>query len=440
MNIAVFGLGYVGCVSAACLAREGHQVIGVDINREKIDTLKGGKSPIIEPELEQIIEVCVRSGSFVPTSDGAHAVKAAEVIMICVGTPSKNNGSIELSQIERVVRQVGRFLSEKESYSVVVIRSTLLPGMISDTIVPVLAKESGKEVGFDFGVCVNPEFLREGSSISDFYAPPFTVIGELDSRSGELLAKAYSTIDAPIHRVPFGVAEMVKYASNCFHALKVVFANEIGSLCQAHSVDSHNVMDIFCQDTKLNLSPYYLKPGYAFGGSCLPKDLRAMLFSARRVDVQVPVIDAIITSNTYQKRKALELVIGEGRKKVAILGLGFKQNTDDLRESPAVELAEQLIGKGYELKIYDREVTLSSIHGSNREYIERILPHIERVLQPSIGKTVEGAETIVITKRLVDEEQREVAELVRADQTIINLAHHKWHEMEGLRCKCIGIT
>jgi GDP-mannose 6-dehydrogenase len=421
LKLAIFGLGYVGCVTAACFARDGYHVIGVDVKPEKIENIRQGKSPIIEPGLAELIGAGVAQNCLEATDDTTYAVTEADVIMVCVGTPSQKNGSLDLTYVENVCQDIGRALRKQSSYKVVVIRSTVLPGSIVTKILPLLEQEAGKIAGHDFGFCVNPEFLREGSAIKDFDFPPFTVIGELDNRSGEQLARVYAAIDAPLYRVPLGTAEMVKYASNAFHALKVVFANEIGNLCQEYGVDSHQVMDIFVQDVKLNLSPYYLKPGFAFGGSCLPKDLRALLYAARQVDIQLPVLEAILPSNELQAQKALEMLIDSGMRKVGLIGLSFKPNTDDLRESPAIELAERLIGKGFDLFIYDHEVSLSHLHGSNRAYIDQVIPHIGLLMQSSLEDTVRQSEAVVVTKQPSPTEYERLVSLLQPEQVLIDL-------------------
>jgi GDP-mannose 6-dehydrogenase len=421
LNVAVFGLGYVGSVTSACLARDGHHVIGVDVNRKKIAALREGKSPIIEPGMTELVADNVNAGRLEATDDAYRAVQQSELLIICVGTPSHDNGSLDLQYVCNVFNQIGAALADKDSFSTVVLRSTVLPGASLEHLLPALEAASGKQAGIDFGFCVNPEFLREGSAINDFDNPPFTVIGEFDERSGEQPAGLYANINAPLFRVPLGVGEMVKYASNAFHALKVTFANEIGNLCQAYGVDSHMVMDIFTRDTKLNLSPAYLLPGFAFGGSCLPKDLRAMLYAARQADIRSPVLESILPSNQLQTEKAVEMLVRTGRRRIGMLGLSFKPNTDDLRESPALELAERLLGKGFELFIYDREVSLASLHGSNRAFMEQAIPHIHSLLQPSLAETIAQAEAIVVTKPSSVSEYQELMTLLRPDHILIDL-------------------
>ncbi len=421
MKIAIFGLGYVGTVSAACFARDGHQVLGVDINPDKVSDINQGKSPIIEPGLTSLIQSGMSSGRLKASVDVRKAVEENDVAMICVGTPSQKNGNLDLTYVKNVCRSIGQALQAKSSYTTIVIRSTVLPGTAKKHILPVLEKSSGKQAGKEFGFCINPEFLREGSAIRDFDAPPFTVIGEIDVQSGDVVADLYTSINAPLYRVPLGPAEMIKYASNAFHALKIVFANEIGNLCQVYGIDSHQVMDIFVQDTKLNLSPVYLKPGFAFGGSCLPKDLRAMLYAARQADVDMPMMRAILPSNTKQVQKAFDLLEDSGKRKVGLIGLSFKPNTDDLRESPATELAERLIGKGYDLAIYDHEVSLSRLLGSNRSYIEEVIPHIGSLMQPSLSETIASAEAVVVAKQLSADEYDQMIAHLRPDHVLIDL-------------------
>jgi len=419
MKLSVFGIGYVGCVSAACFARDGHEVIGVDVNAAKVDIINSGRSPIVETGMNELMKTAVESGRLAATTDTTAAVNASELSLICVGTPSNANGSLDLRYITRVCEEIGAVLKNKRERHVVVIRSTMLPGTIENTVVPTLEKASGKKAGEDFGICINPEFLREGSSLKDFYAPPFTLIGADDPQTAELVRQLYVQIDAPIFVTSLKAAEMVKYACNCFHALKVSFANEFGSICKAVGVDSHEVMQIFCQDTKLNLSPYYLKPGFAFGGSCLPKDLRAINYRAKELDVEVPVLSAILPSNRLQIERALDMVSRTGRKRIGVLGFSFKAGTDDLRESPMVTLIETLIGKGYQLSIYDRDVSVARLFGANKEYIEREIPHISQLMRDSIDQVLEGADVIVIGNKA--EEFREIETQVRDGQVIIDL-------------------
>ena len=419
MRISIFGIGYVGCVSAACFAHAGHDVIGVDVNPTKVGIINNGKSPIVEPQMNELIHDVVKSGKLRATTDSMEAVKASDISLVCVGTPSKPNGSLDLGHVARVCEEIGAALATKDTHHTVVIRSTMLPGSIETVAQPALEKTSRKKAGKEFGVCVNPEFLREGTSVKDFYAPPFTLIGADDEETAKIVGNLYTNIDAPVFTTSIKTAEMVKYVCNCFHALKVSFANEIGNICKALELDSHEVMKVFCADTKLNLSPYYLKPGFAFGGSCLPKDLRAVSYKAKELDVDVPLLSAITVTNKLQVEKALDMVLSAGNKQVGVLGFSFKAGTDDLRESPMVTLIETLLGKGLDLVIYDRDVSLARLFGSNKAYIEEEIPHIAKLMRGSIDEVLDAANTIVIGNR--SEEFRQIESRLRPDQTVIDL-------------------
>ena len=419
MKISVLGLGYVGAVSAGCLARQGHEVVGVDPERTKVDLINAGGSPIIEAGLPDIIAEQVASGKLRATTEPAAAVRHADLALVCVGTPSLPNGGIDLSHVRRVCEEIGRTLATHPGAPVIVMRSTMLPGTMRELVIPTLEKFSGRRAGEEFGLCVNPEFMREGTAVHDYHNPPKTVIGEMSRASGELLASLYAGLPAPMIRTDIETAEMVKYADNAWHALKVGFANEIGNLCKAVGVDAHKVMDIFCQDRKLNLSPYYLKPGFAFGGSCLPKDVRALLYKAKTLDLALPILSSILPSNHLQIERGLQAVIDRGRRKVGILGFSFKAGTDDLRESPLVELAERLIGKGYDLRVYDRNVSLAAVHGANRDYILHRIPHISRLMVPSVEAVLEHADTIVIGN--ASPEFAEVPSRIGERQSVIDL-------------------
>jgi len=419
MKLSVMGLGYVGAVSAGCLAHQGHEVIGVDPDTRKVDLINAGKTPIIEKEIGEIIERQVAAGRLSATTDVAVAVQQTDLSLICVGTPSSRNGDIDLSYVRRVCQQIGMAMRDHHGALVVAIRSTLLPGTMREVVIPTLEASSGRRAGIEFGVCINPEFLREGTAVHDYFNPPKTIIGELNRASGDLLASLYAGFQAPCIRTDIATAEMVKYADNAWHALKVGFANEIGNICKGLGVDSHHVMDIFCRDSKLNLSPYYLRPGFAFGGSCLPKDLRALLYRAKSLDLNLPILSAILPSNELQIERAVQTVIESGSKKVGMLGLSFKAGTDDLRESPVVELAERLLGKGYDLRIYDSNVRLASIHGANRDYILNRIPHVSRLLVSSIEEVLDHAATIVIGNPAP--EFRDVSRRMSDGQTIIDL-------------------
>jgi GDP-mannose 6-dehydrogenase len=396
MRISVFGLGYVGSVSAACLAAQGHEVVGVDVNPTKVELMTRGQAPVVEERIGELTAEVVRSGALRATLDVAEAVEATEISLICVGTPSAANGSLSTTYLERVAEQIGAVLTGLDRWHTVVFRSTMLPGTCTDLLIPILEKESGKTAGVGFGVAVNPEFLREGTSVRDFFEPPKTVIGELDPTSAEQVAAMYAGLPGEIFRVPLAVAEMAKYADNSFHGLKIAFANELGAICRALGVDSHRMIDVFLADRKLNISPAYLRPGFAFGGSCLPKDLRGLVYAARRADVSVPLLSHVLPSNEEHLRRALELITASGRRRIGLFGLSFKPGTDDLRESPLVELAERLLGKGYDLRIYDANVALSRLMGANREYIDGRLPHLGDLLSNSVDEVLAHAEVCVV--------------------------------------------
>jgi GDP-mannose 6-dehydrogenase len=419
VKLSVFGLGYVGCVSAACLADAGNEVIGVDVNPTKIEIINAGKSPIIEEGINELIAKCVQEGRLSATMDSGRAIHDSDLSLICVGTPSNQNGSLHLRHVEQVCTEIGTALRTKNRRHIVVIRSTMLPGTVQNTVVPILEEASGKKALTDFGICINPEFLREGSSLKDYHAPPFTLIGADDEETLNAVRSLYTNINAPEFVTSLKTAEMVKYVCNCFHALKVTFANEIGNICKALEIDSHDVMHVFCQDTKLNLSPYYLKPGFAFGGSCLPKDLRAINYKAKELDLEVPVLSAILTSNRLQIERAIEMVVRSGKKSVGVLGFSFKAGTDDLRESPIVTLIETLIGKGFELAIYDRHVSVAKLVGANKEYIEREIPHISKLMRNSVAEVLRDSDVVIIGNQA--EEFRGVTERLRKDQQLIDL-------------------
>jgi len=415
MNIAIFGLGYVGCVSAACLAKAGHEIIGMDVNPVKVDIINQGFSPVVEKDLDGLISDAVRFGRLRATIDASEAVRACDISLICVGTPSCDNGSPDLQYILRVSRDISKVLSKQTKYHVVAVRSTVMPGAIEEHVIPLLESYSGKRVGVDFGICSNPEFLREGSAVDDFLNPPFTLIGEYDTRSGDLLAQIYNFIDAPVERTSIKVAEMMKYVSNAFHVTKICFANEIGNLCKVVGIDSHEVMRIFCNDTKLNISTAYLKPGYAFGGSCLPKDIRALCYKAKQEDLELPLLQSLSRTNELQARRGVEMVIKANKRRVGILGLSFKPGTDDLRESPIVYLVESLVGKGYQLKIYDGNVSLAKVVGANKQYIEKIIPHISSLLCTSLDEVVAWSEVLVVG----NQSPTFIEAIQRADSTCI---------------------
>ena len=419
MRVSVFGLGYVGSVSAASFAEDGHDVIGVDVNAGKVESLNSGRSAIVEPGLDELIRTTRETGRLRATTETAEAVQDTELSLLCVGTPSRRNGSLDLSYLERVSEQIGDALRQKPSYHVVVVRSTVLPGTTHDVVIPALERRSGKKYGTDFGVSVNPEFLREGTALADFRKPPLTLVGHNYAADASGTTALYDHIEAPLITTTIRVAEMMKYTSNTWHALKVCFANEVGNLCKSLDVDSHEVMSIFCQDDKLNLSPYYLKPGFAFGGSCLPKDVRALQYRAKEMDVAMPVIESILGSNRLQIEHAIDMVVHSGHKRVGLLGFSFKAGTDDLRESPIVILAEALLGKGYSLKIYDRNVSLARLVGANREYIEHQIPHLSSLLCETVDEVIDASDVIVVGNAAP-----EFADAVircRPEQTVIDL-------------------
>lgn len=395
VSVSVFGLGYVGCVSAACLAGQGNRVIGVDVNPDKIEAIRHGRSPVVEERIGGLTADVVAAGNLTVTTDKVRAVLDSDLSLVCVGTPSAPGGGLSTAYLEQVSDEIGAALAIKESWHVVVYRSTMVPGTCEDLLIPRLEKASGKRAGIDFGVCVNPEFLREGTSVRDFFDPPKTVVGATDSRSANTVLDLYAGLPGRQFLVPIGVAEMTKYVDNSFHALKVDFANEIGAICSTLTLDSHAVMDVFVSDSKLNISPAYLKPGFAFGGSCLPKDVRALTHMARRNDLDVPLLTSLLTSNESQMRRAVDLVINTGRHKVGIFGLSFKSGTDDLRESPMVELAERLLGKGFDVKIYDATVVLSRLTGANGRYIRQQLPHISDLLTDDADAVAEHGEVLI---------------------------------------------
>ena len=429
MRISIFGLGYVGAVCAGCLSARGHEVIGVDVSQTKIDLINQGKSPIVEPGLAELLEAGVNSGLLRGTTDVGAAVLASELSFIAVGTPSKRNGDLDLGYMESVCKQIGSALRDKQERHTVVVRSTVLPGTVMNVVIPLIEAASGKKAGVDFGVATNPEFLRESTAIKDYDFPAMTVIGELDEQSGDLLQELYSELDAPIIRKSIEVAEMIKYTCNVWHAAKVTFANEIGNIAKAAGVDGREVMDVVCQDHKLNLSKYYMKPGFAFGGSCLPKDVRALSYRASSLDVEAPLISSLMRSNAAQVKKAFDIITSYNKRRIGLLGLSFKAGTDDLRESPLVELAEMLIGKGYELRIFDSNVEYARVFGANKEYIESKIPHVSSLLCKELDEVVTQSDVLIIGNG----EQRfaEIMDSVGDDKQIVDLVGFMTHATQA---------
>lgn len=422
MKLSIYGLGYVGVVTAACLAKEGHEVVGVDINPDKVELLMARKSPIVEDGIAEIIAETVDNGMLTATTDAESAFNSTDVSMICVGTPSRDNGDVDLRFVLRVAEQLGDMLRVKLGGHTFVIRSTIPPGTTEDRIIPVLEQRSGKKVCKEFGVCFNPEFLREGASVRDFYKPPFTVVGTDSEEAADLLRSIYSFLDVPFEKTPIRVAEVVKYVCNVWHALKICFGNEVGAFARRLGMDGHEVMRLFLSDTKQNVSSMYLKPGFAYGGSCLPKDVRGFLYQARVMDYFPPLISSIPESNERQLDDGYRIITALNKRKVGFLGLAFKAGTDDLRESPLVVLAERLIGRGYELRIYDKYVNAARLCGSNKEYVDREIPHIERLLAEDASEVVRGSEVIVLGNydaeyrdALMNCEEKEIVDLVRVD-------------------------
>ena len=396
MKISIFGLGYVGAVSMACLARDGHDVVGVDLDPSKLELIRRGRSPIVEEGIQELTANVVASGRVHVTDDVGEAVHATCVSFICVGTPSSPNGSQDLSAVRRVAEQIGEALQSKREYHTIVMRSTIQPGSMEQVVKAGIESTSGKKANVEFGLCFQPEFLREGTSIKDYDNPPFTVIGCEDDRAAAVLREVFGHLPCEFLTTSIGVAEMLKYACNAFHAVKITFANEIGRLSQSVGVDARQVMDLVCKDTRLNISPAYMKPGFAFGGSCLPKDLRALTYVGKLNDVTTPMLGNVMGSNRAHIDHALDLVMNSGRRKVGMIGLSFKAGTDDLRESPLVTVAERLIGKGYDLRIYDPEVNLSRLLGANKRYIEHSIPHIGSLMSDDCVAVIDHAEVLIV--------------------------------------------
>lgn len=425
MKISVFGLGYVGAVTSGCLSALGNAVVGVDNSKSKVALINQGKAPVVERGLDETVSAAVRDGRLRATYDAQEAILATDLSLVCVGTPSKKNGDLDTTALKSVCAEIGTVLRAKSTWHCVVIRSTVLPGTIRGLVIPELEEKSGKKAGVDFGIGSNPEFLREGTALDDFHHPPKTVIGAGDDRTGKEIESLYPMIEAPLVRTSIEVAEMTKYTDNVWHALKVAFANEIGVICKNLDVDSHEVMDIFCADSKLNLSSYYLKPGFSFGGSCLPKDVRALVHKGRSLDLDLPLIGSIIPSNEKQTTRGFEMILQLGKRPVSILGMSFKAGTDDLRESPILEIIERLLGKGYDVRIFDRNVNLSKLVGANRDYLLGMIPHVSSLLVESLDDALSHGEIVVIGNG--DPEFRSIAPRIKPDQFVIDLVRINDH-------------
>lgn len=418
-SVSVFGLGYVGCVSAVCLAAQGHDVVGIDESEYKTELVRTGQAPIIEAEIGELTAKVVAEGALSMSTDVQGAVDGTEISLVCVGTPSNKSGGLSTAFLEQVTAQIGAALRCKQGWHVVVYRSTMLPGTCENLLIPLLEQASGKRLGRDFGVCVNPEYLREGTSVQDFLHPPKTVVGCADEKIAESVMELYEDLPGRRFTVPIRVAEMTKYVDNAYHALKVAFANEVGAVCSALEIDSYDVMEIFLADTKLNIGPAYLKPGFAFGGSCLPKDLRALTHMAQTAAIDTPVLSNILRSNESHLHRALDLIMADGRRKVSFFGLSFKPGTDDLRESPMVELAERLVGKGFDLRIYDPNVALTKVVGANRAYVTEKLPHLSELLVQDADAAIEHGQILVVGSNMP--EVLAAVSPVPADRLLIDL-------------------
>jgi len=418
LSISVFGMGYVGSVTAACFAHVGHHVTGVDVSPAKVEMMAAGRSPIIEARMSELVEEAHKAGRLCATTDAAEAIRNSEISFVCVGTPSLRSGKLDLGYVERVVHEIGVALKQKNSYHVIVLRSTVLPGTTESLVIPTVEMASGRRAGTDFAVCYNPEFMREGTAVADFLQPPYTVLGAQDPKHLAVARKLYETIPGAVFETSIPVAEMVKYVCNAFHAVKIGFANEVGTLCKSLGVDTEAVTKIYTSDTKLNISPAYLSPGFAFGGSCLPKDLRALGHRAKELDLGLPLLDSILPSNTLHIDRAVEAVLRTGKKKVSFLGLSFKSGTDDLRESPQVQMIKRLLGEGCQVRVWDRDVSLGRLAGSNRQYIEEVIPHIGSLLSADLEEVMRGGEVVVVATRI---EKGQLARCLAKEQIVIDL-------------------
>jgi GDP-mannose 6-dehydrogenase len=435
-KISVFGIGYVGTVSAACLARDGHEVVAVDVNQDKVDILNRGLSPIVESRLSESILAVVRAGRLKATTDPLAAISSTDISLICVGTPSQENGSLETSFVSRVAQEIGENIGKSTNFHSVVMRSTMLPGTMEKIIIPTLERASGKRAGRGFGIAYFPEFLREGTAIADYDEPGAIVFGvDDDPRTLRRLMDIHAKFSEAPQVMSIRAAEAVKYANNAWHATKISFANELGLLCKAMGVDSHEVMNALVSDTKLNVSPAYLKPGFAFGGSCLPKDVSALRYAGRMVDIDTPLLDAVLQANENQIRSAFRLVAATEKRRIGLVGLSFKPDTDDLRYSPMLEIAERLIGRGYEVAIYDSNIRLSRLTGVNRDHLTRRLPHITCLLRETMSDLVDFAEVLVIGNR--QEFQKNSLPFIGHEKIIIDLVRIRPDKQTGVNYRGI---
>jgi GDP-mannose 6-dehydrogenase len=420
LSISVFGMGYVGSVTAACFAHAGHRVTGVDVSPAKVEMMAAGRSPIVEARMSELVEEGHRTGTLHATTNAEDAVRNSEISFVCVGTPSLRSGKLDLGYVERVVREIGVALKEKDSYHAIVLRSTVLPGTTESVVIPTVEKASGRRAGTDFAVCYNPEFMREGSAVADFLQPPYTVLGAQDSKHLAVVRQLYGGLSSPVLETSIPVAEMVKYVCNAFHAVKIGFANEVGTLCKNLGVDAEAVTKIYTSDTKLNISPAYLSPGFAFGGSCLPKDLRALGHRARELDLALPLLESVLPSNVQHIDRAVDAVLRTNKKKIAFLGLSFKPGTDDLRESPQVQMIKRLLGEGCQVRVWDRDVSLGQLAGSNRQYIDEVIPHIGSLLSADLEEVVRSGEVVIIATKVGKDQ---LTRCLGRDQIVIDLVN-----------------
>ncbi len=420
-SVSIFGLGYVGSVSAACLASMGHRVVGVDVSSAKVEMIESGRTPIIEARMPELVAAGHAGCRLHATTDPKLAVRDSDISFVCVGTPSLRSGKLDLSHIEKVAGEIGSALREKKSHHVVVLRSTVLPGTTESLVIPILERASGRRAGSDFTVCYNPEFMREGSAVADFFQPPYTILGAQNAEHLARVRGLYQGLPGAVFETTITVAEMAKYVSNAFHAVKVGFANEVGTLCKHLDVDTQTVTRIFTSDNKLNISSAYLSPGFAFGGSCLPKDLRALAYKAKELDLSLPLLESILPSNAEHVERTVEIVLRSNKKKISVLGLSFKAGTDDLRESPQVQLIKRLLGEGCQLRIWDKDVSLGRLAGSNRQYIEEVIPHIGSLLSTDLDEVVRSGEIVIIgTKSAV---MSELTKLLKPGQVVVDLVN-----------------